>query len=200
MTPERSCGTASLYLCNGRAFNDSSFKTLTSATSPESGSISYTYDPNGTLHTQTAGGVTMTDSYDALEESIGKTYSDSTRSASYSYNYGWRTSASSGNTTYSYTAFDCLGRVTGATQTTDGASYPFSYLTPSNGSGYNLIEGVTSMTMPLDRTLPTNYDPWVGRTGSAAPMERQVVYCLGSHGAPTQLTLGNTLSEYWRGR
>ena len=66
---------------------------------PESGVTSYGYDANGNLSTRTSGGIT-TFTYDELDELTSKTYTDSTPPASFSYSKGWRTSASSGSTTY----------------------------------------------------------------------------------------------------
>ncbi len=67
-------------------------------------------------------------------------------------------SATSGNTTYAYNTFDGLGRVTSATQTTNQVPYTFSYLT-STGSGYNLIDEVTSMTtLDAGTKITTTYN------------------------------------------
>ncbi len=154
VTPPSDCGTPA-GACAGRSFQYTSLKRLTSATNPENGQITYTYDANGNLQTRTSGGITTTYSYDELDELTGKTYSDSSLSASYNYNKGWRTSAVFGNTTYAYNGFDGLGRVTYAMQTTNGHPYTFSFC--PNGlsgfncigaSGYNLIDEVASMTLP----------------------------------------------------
>jgi len=129
---------------SGRSFVNSSLKRLASATNPETGPstpIAYTYDPNGNLSTRAAGGVTTSFAYDYLDELTGKSYTDSTPPASYTYSAGWRTSATSGGATYNYNVFDGLGRATAATQTASGASYAFTY-------SYNLVDEITRMTMP----------------------------------------------------
>jgi RHS repeat-associated protein len=69
-----------------RSFVYDGLSRLTSATNPESGTISYTYDLNGNVATKTAplpnqsltATVTTTYSYDALNRLTGKTYKDGT--------------------------------------------------------------------------------------------------------------------------
>lgn len=139
----------------GRSFSYSSLKRLNSASNPKSGTTFYTYDPNGNLLTRASGGVTTTNTYDELDELTGKNYNDTganaTPWASYTYSKGWRTSAFAGSTNYAYTTFDGLGRATAATQTTSGAPYAFTY-------SYNLIDEITSMTMPSGTVVTTGYD------------------------------------------
>src|SRR3989442_1183117 len=77
----------------GRTFSYSSRKLLTGATNPESGTTSYTYDPNGNVATRTMGGITTNYSYNELDQISGKTYSDAntavpTPPVSYGYNHG----------------------------------------------------------------------------------------------------------------
>lgn len=50
------------------------------------------------------------------------------------------------------------GRVTAATQSTSGTSYGFSYLLSSGAASYNLIDEITSMTMPSGRKVTMTYD------------------------------------------
>ena len=120
--------------------------------------------------------------------------------AAYTYSASWLTSASAGSTTYSVTAFDGLGRVTAATQNTSGRAYNFSYLVSAGVSGYNLIDEITSMTMPSGRKVTLTYDS-IGRPnglsavyGSANPTYVSSV-SYAPHGAVTQMALGNTLTE-----
>ncbi len=177
------------------------------ASNPENGQISYTYDANGNLHTRTSGGITTTYGYDELDELTLKTYSDSSQSASYSYNKGWRTSASFGSATYAYNSFDGLGRVTYATQTTNGHAYTFSFC--PNGlsgyncigaSGYNLIDEVTAMTLPSGTAVTNTYDVMGRPSGvSAQAASLAAVYANNAFYAPAgalqQLSLGNGLTE-----
>jgi RHS repeat-associated protein len=197
VTPPSGCGPNLNGPCNGRTFAYSSLKRLTSATNPESGTTAYTYDPNGNLHTRTAGGVTTTYTYDELDEITGKTYTDPTPPASYGYVKGWRTSASSGNTTYTYNVFDGLGRVTSATQTTNGTPYIFT------GYSYNLLDGITSMTTPAGTKVTTRYDV-MGRpngvsatpAGASGPAQSAFVVARTSAGAIATLALGTALTEF----
>jgi RHS repeat-associated protein len=175
-----------------RTFVYSSLRRLTSATNPESGVTSYTYDANGNVATRTSRGITTSYTYDGLDELTGKTYNDSgvTPAASYSYDHGWRTSASSGNTVYGYTTFDGLGRVTLATQTTGGQAYTFGY-------EYNLADGIKKLTLPSGRVVTTTYDATSGRPstvqGALSGVNTNYVTSLtyAPQGAVQQMALGN---------
>jgi len=69
-----------------RSFIYDSLSRLTSATNPESGTTSYTYDPDSNPITKTdARGITTTYAYDALNRVTGETYSDSTYPVTYTY-------------------------------------------------------------------------------------------------------------------
>lgn len=77
---------------NGRSFIYDSLSHLTSATNPESGTITYAYDADGMDITKTApaasqstGSVTTTMTYDSLHRLTGKSYSDTTPKAFYVY-------------------------------------------------------------------------------------------------------------------
>ena len=87
-----------------RSFVYDSLSRLTSATNPESGTITYGYDANGNLKTRTASApnqsgsatVTTTKNYDALNRLTGESYSDGTTPTNF-YDYDvaapWMTSA-----------------------------------------------------------------------------------------------------------
>jgi YD repeat-containing protein len=200
VTPPNGCGVTAPYTCNGRTFTYTSLQRLQTTVNPESGTTSYTYDPNGNLLTRTAGGITTTYTYDELDELTAKTYSDynsasPTPWASYTYNKGWRTSAFAGNTTYAYTTFDGLGRATAATQTTSGTPYAFTYV-------YNLLDEIRLMTMPSGTVVTTGYDLTgspnaVSGQASSAPTATNYAWVLSKTpaGAIQQLTLGNGLTE-----
>jgi RHS repeat-associated protein len=87
-------GGASSGSWRNRSFTYDGLSRLLSATNPESGTISYTYDNNGNLKTKKApqpnqiGALTVTTSYnyDALNRLIGKSYAGmSTAGATYGY-------------------------------------------------------------------------------------------------------------------
>jgi YD repeat-containing protein len=142
-----------------RTFNYDSLKRLSSATNPESGTVSYTYDANANLLTKKdARNITTTYSYDALNRKLAASYSDGvTPSSTFAYDgagaysIGRLTSESNANSAINYTAYDALGRVTASNQQTGGWTYAFSY-------GYNLPGSLTSETYPSGRTVTTCYD------------------------------------------
>jgi YD repeat-containing protein len=69
-----------------RTFSHDSLSRLLSATNPESGTITYTYDANGNVITKAdARNITTTMSYDALNRLLGKTYSDGTPPPTFYY-------------------------------------------------------------------------------------------------------------------
>jgi len=111
----------------------------------------------------------------------------------YAYNKGWLTSVS-GASVYQYTGFDGLGRVITGTQTTNSQAYTFQV-------GYNLANGVKSLTYPFGRVVTTSYDGAgreVGLSGSianaaAATYVTSTTYA--PHGAVSQRTLGNGVLE-----
>ena len=128
----------------------------------------------------------------------GKSYSDygsanPTPWVGYTYNKGWLTLTTAGTTWYQNSAFDGLGRVTAATQTTSGQAYSFTY-------NYNLLDGVTRMTMPSGRVVTTTYDGFgrpfgiSGLLGSTTTNYAQGV-SYAPHGAIQLIGLANGLFE-----
>jgi YD repeat-containing protein len=164
-----------------RSFSYSSLNRLLSATNPESGTISYTYDPDGNLATRTdnrgtilcfgtLSGSTCSFSnytgYNTLNQPLLKQYSDGTPNVAYTYgtatthcpsslySVGRLCSVSNSVSTTAFAYNDQTGKVTASTQTTPtsgGTSYPFSYL-------YNLNDGLTQETYPSGRTVSCGYN------------------------------------------
>jgi RHS repeat-associated protein len=151
-----------------RSFVYDPLSRLKSATNPESGTVSYTYDGVGSLLSKTdaipkvtcfgslAGSTCNGSSYDALNRPTSVSYSDGTPTVTYTYDavtngVGQLTSASNSNSTTSFTAFDNLGRVTTSTQSTNGQSFTFSYT-------YNLAGGLLTETYPSQRTMTVSPD------------------------------------------
>jgi RHS repeat-associated protein len=180
-----------------RSFGYSSLKRLTSATNPESGSVTYVYDANGSLTSRTdARNITTTFStYNGLDQVTGKSYSDGTPSVSYSYNKSWLTQVSSSVFAYNYTSFDELGRITGANQTTGAPSYAFT-------QHYYPFMGVKDITYPgSSRTLTTAYDTGgrpvtvSGQIGANPATNYVTATNYAAQGEISSLALGNSLTE-----
>lgn len=190
-----------------RTFTYDSLKRLTSATNPESGTIYYVYDANGNLTKKTdALGVYIDYTYDGLNRAATKNYSDVTPDVAYAYNdgvtnsKGHLTSVSSSVSATNYTGFDVMGKVTTATQVTDGQTYSMSYV-------YNLAGSQSSMTYPSGRVIETKYDA-AGRMAGVKDQASGIYYAGASdsdttnqmkyapHGAVAVMKLGNGLWEH----
>jgi RHS repeat-associated protein len=210
-----------------RSFNYSSLSRLTSAQNPESGTTQYQYDAGGNLILKSdprprPGGTTLSTcsiqyagaqvatchEYDPLGRITTRSYNDGTPNVAYtyddaavSYSKGRLTKVSSSMSTYSYTGYDALGRVTASSQTTGGVTYSMPEYK------YNLSGTLTSQTYPSGRVVKTEYDA-SGRTagvrnqatglyyagaGAADPTDR-IRYTPG--GSPSAVRLGNGLWEH----
>ena len=160
-----------------RTFVYDSLKRLTSATNPESGTISYVYDANDNLASKTdARSITTTIGYDALNRPTSKSYNDTPQTPTITYYYDNQTLPSGapsytrgysvgrlvavtygGTSAGSYYGFDALGRVITKYQQTDSINYLLD-------SSYNLANAVTSVTYPSvpgasdRRTVNFSYD------------------------------------------
>jgi RHS repeat-associated protein len=191
-----------------RTFVYSSLKRLTSATNPESGTISYAYDNNGNLTSKVdARSITATFVYDSLNRLTSRSYSDGTPAVTYNYDgagvtnsKGRLTSTSSSVSASNVTAYDVLGRVTAANQVTDGQTYSMSY-------SYNRAGAQTSFTYPSGRIISVEYDPasrmagvrdqqsglyYAGAAGSDST--NRIKYS--AHGGVSVVKLGNNLWEH----
>ena len=181
-----------------RSFSYNALGWLTSATNPESQTISYSYDKNGNLLTRTDGRqVTMTFTYDDLNRVTMKSVNE-TPTATYTYydsppRKGYLYMVSSPASTTTYDSYDNLGRVLHSTQTTNNASYPFTYT--------YVPAGLKTEQYPSDRILTYTYDP-AGRisalsgswNGTGTNYASGVLYA--SHGAMSQITFsGCSLTE-----
>lgn len=159
-----------------RNFSYNSLNLLTSATNPESGTISYTYYDNGNLKQKTdARPVTATYTYDGLNRNTGISYSDSTPVVErvydgpvsngkgrlyYHVSYNLHPVQPAPNN-YAYSrlvigGYDAVGRVTSQSQgfaNTSGTAWSDYQVS----QGYNLA-GVTLQTYPSGRIVNYNYD------------------------------------------
>lgn len=209
-----------------RTFNYSSLSRLTSMKHPESGTIEYQYDAGGNLVLKIdprpkPGSLTLPNcaipytgsqiatcyEYDPLSRIKARSYNDGTPNVTYTYDAsganskGRLSSVGSGASTYSYTAYDALGRVKSATQTTDGVPYTMP------DYQYNLGGALTSEQYPSGRVVKTVYDA-AGRVAgvkneatnlfyvgaSATDSANRIQYA--ASGALVKLKLGNGLWEH----
>lgn len=191
-----------------RTFVYSSLNRMTSATNPESGTITYGYDNNGNLTSKVdARSITTTFVYDSLNRLTTRSYSDGTPNVTYTYDAasvtnskGRVTSISSSVSVNNVTAYDALGRVTADTQVTDGQTYSMSY-------GYNLAGAQTSFTYPSGRITSTEYDA-AGRMAGVRDQQSGVYFAgaassdstnrmkYAAHGGLSAVKLGNNLWEH----
>jgi len=189
-----------------------SLSQLTSATNPESGTITYTYDNDGILLTKTAPKpnqtgsqtVTTTYTYDQLHRLTGKSYNDgSTPAVSYWYDQtsfngvtiqngkGRRTGMidAAGQQAWS---FDPMGRVVKDRRKTNGTFRLFDYQHNEGGS----IKTITYPDSPGNRVV--EYHPTgAGRYDWAKDIGSSINYVTGAlyapHGAVGSLTNGASL-------
>ncbi|MBK7707807.1 MAG: RHS repeat protein [Acidobacteria bacterium] len=147
-----------------RSFTYSSLSRLLTAQNPESGTISYAYDPNGNLTSKKdARNITTAYSYDALNRVTQRTYDDNaTLPVYYTYDNlshakGKLTKVTTGPVTSpfsvtEYTEFDAVGRVKKSKQTTDGTVYnEMEYK-------YNLSGAMVEAKYPSGRIVKTVLD------------------------------------------
>ena len=141
---------------------------LTSATTPESGTVSFQYNSFDLVTQRTdARGVITTYSYDGLNRltqvtyNVGTTGVPATHSVTYAYgtnqaqfNDGRVITMTDGTGTESYT-YDLLGRTTQIQKTIGGQTYQTNY-------AYNLASELTSITYPSGRVVEQSVDA-IGR-------------------------------------
>lgn len=152
-----------------RTFSYDSLKRLTSATGPETGTVSYQYDANDNLGQKTdARGVVSIYGYDALNRNITVSYSDGTPSVTRQYDNAvngkgrlWKSYAGASQTAIE--GYDALGRPLNQRQYFySNGVWGTAYVTQRT---YNLLGGVLSQTYPSGRTVSYSYDA-AGRINS----------------------------------
>lgn len=156
-TNSEQCGGGATSCSQTRTFTYSSLSRLLTASNPESGIVTYEYFPNGNLKKRTdARNVQSSYQYDGLNRQTNITYSDTTPSVTYTYDTlpngkGRLTSLSSSVSTYRYTGYDALGRVTAAEQLQGSRSYGLIY-------DYYLSGNIKSITYPSGHVANYDYD------------------------------------------
>jgi RHS repeat-associated protein len=194
-----------------RRFVYDSLGRLTSASNPESGTISYTYDADGNVLTKTdARGITTMLSYDQLHRVTQKSYSDGTPSVTFSYDLSsaWGASISNGigrlvlitmpnNAGSELINYDSRGRLAQSWQCVPRVcGYESLY-------SYNFLGGITSQFVPgIYNTLTDSYDS-AGRVTQLTsnlvdanhPATLATINSFTPAGAASQITYGNGLVE-----
>ncbi|MGH9554618.1 MAG: RHS repeat domain-containing protein [Terriglobales bacterium] len=178
-----------------RTFTYNSLSQLLTAANPESGTVTWTYDTDGSVLTKVspkpnqtgALTVTVTYAYDALHRLTGKTYSNGDPAVSYFYDQtsyngltisngkGRRTGMSdaSGQTAWTY---DSEGQVLSERRTISGVTKTIS-------STYNLDGSTATITYPSGRII--TYTPSAaGRTLSAVDAASNLNYATAALYAP----------------
>lgn len=191
-----------------RTFVYDGLSRLTSATNPESGTVSYQYDGNGNLTQKTdVRGTVTTLIYDDINRLTNRNHAvagTTTATPNVTYTYGAMStscgtysrgrlcSASSSASTTSLTYGNARGLVTQSTQSTGGQAYNFTYV-------YDRADNITSETYPSGRIITNAIDS----AGRVSAVQRQGGnYYVGdvsnpvqysAHGAIRQMKLGNGL-------
>lgn len=201
-----------------RTFSYNALSQLKSATNPESGTITYSYDDNGNLTVKTdARPVTTLYTYDALNRVIVRSYSDSPQTPQVDYFYdgvgkpaqvssvpnakGRLTAMKSSISETYYVNYDGLGRIMEHWQNTIGATQPYVMK-----YDYDLTGNMIWQQYPSGRVVQTDYDE-SGRiagvkngSGSyyagAAPTDATNRIQYTPHGAIEKMKLGNGLWEH----
>ncbi|HEV2835744.1 MAG TPA: RHS repeat-associated core domain-containing protein [Pyrinomonadaceae bacterium] len=167
-----------------RTFVYDSLKRLTSATNPESGTVSYTYDNNGNVLSRLdARSVTTTMAYDALNRPTSRSYNDTPQTPTVTYSYDMQSlpvGAPSFDRGYSngrlvaitygdgsdgtYRGYDQMGRVVRQYQRTDSVNYLVEASYYANGSIHD--ETYPSVLGAGDRRVVTFTNDDAGRLSS----------------------------------
>jgi RHS repeat-associated protein len=164
-----------------RTFTYDTLSRLLSASNPESGTVSLTYDPNGNVKTKRDGrGIKIVYDYDNLNRMMARCYrsigtsgplgmttcvsnnetpAPNSHDATYTFENtnisslkGVLTQATNGFSTTDNLEFDATGRITKSRQTTDGTVYNPMFYT------YNLSGILVEETYPSGRIVKNSFD------------------------------------------
>jgi RHS repeat-associated protein len=180
-----------------RSFSYDSLKRLTSATNPESGTITNTYDANSNVHTRVAPApnqtgtstVTTTYNHDALNRLTSKTFSDGTTP---SVTFGYDGNVPSGCTPQALTITNGIGRQTAMCDGAGSESWSYDSMgrtlvdqrttngtTKSTTFTYNLDGSATTLAYPGGDTITYTEDS-AGRPSVAQDVVNNITYASGS--------------------
>lgn len=149
-----------------RSYSYDSLGRLTSATTPEEGTVDYTYTSNSQVSTRVRSGTTTTNGYDNLNRPVSVTYSGTATAPAVRFSYDQGTNALGrltrieigpvGSPEYVETyGYDLAGRITAVSKTINGATYSVGY-------HYNDAGQLEQITYPSGRVVEQQYDT-VGR-------------------------------------
>ncbi|HJP91658.1 MAG TPA: RHS repeat-associated core domain-containing protein [Pyrinomonadaceae bacterium] len=167
-----------------RTFVYDSLKRLTSASNPESGTVTFGYDNNGNLTGRIdARSITTTMTYDALNRITSKSYNDSPQTPTVNFYYDAQTLPSGapsfdrgfstgrlvavtygGTTAGTYMGYDQMGRVVRQYQRTDS----INYLVEASYFANSSVQSITYPAVPgaSDRRTVNYTNDSAGRTAS----------------------------------
>jgi RHS repeat-associated protein len=185
-----------------RSFSYDMLSRLVSATNPESGTITYTYDNGGNVLTKTApapnqvgtAAVTTNYSYDVLNRMTQKSFSDTTPTVKYGYDaasipgctvppltitngLGRRTGMCDGGGAEAW-SYNSAGLIVADQRTTNGITKGASYT-------YNLDGSISTLTYPSGRTV-TYTSSAAARDLSAVDSVGPINYATGAKYAPSE--------------
>jgi YD repeat-containing protein len=210
-TPFTTCAAAPATW-RPRSFVYNSLSQLTSASNPESGTLSYSYDADGNVLTKTdARNITITYAYDVLNRLTQKSYSDGTTAT---VKYGYDAVAPTGCTLPALTIGNGIGKRTGMCDAAGAEAWSYDItanvgwkitdarttnsVTKSTIVQNNLAGSPATLAYPSGRTI--TYTPGgAGRPLSAADTPYSINYATAAHYAPqgalTSLINGANLSS-----
>jgi RHS repeat-associated protein len=193
-----------------RNFTYDSLKRLTSASNPESGTVSYVYDADGNVLTKKdARNITTTYTYDSLNRLTSKSYSDGTANVTYAYDGNAPSGCSTGVSSYGL----AIGKRTAMCDAAAGVeSWVYNDIlntgwqvtdkrttngvTESTIRQNNLARSLASLTYPSGRAITYSYNGAL-RPVSAVDISNGVNYATSAayapQGAVTALTNGASL-------
>jgi RHS repeat-associated protein len=206
-------GTSDQSKWRVRTFTYNSLSQLLTANNPESGTITYAYDPDGELTAQTdARGIVTSFTYDAGHRITGKSYSDGTFAAGYVYDQSgvWGTPGANaiGRVVLAYDghyaatlySYDIMGRIK---QQWDCP--PSSWVRGGCylvNAKYNLAGDLTQLTYPDGRVVTNSYNSGnqlnqvqVGGVNYWSVTDTDPNIGFYPSGTPKQVTLGNGVTE-----
>ena len=204
-------GTTTQSLWRVRTFTYDSLSRMLTSNNPETGQISYSYDADGNLISKTdARGTVATYTYDALHRITGKSFSEGTRGASYTYdiNNAWGVAATNtvgrlvlaydGNYAGTLFSYDVMGHVNEQWDCPPSA-WLVNHSCYTVNAQYNLAGDLTKLIYPDNRVVNYGYNS--GDQLDSAQLSNGYTYWSVAdtnfypNGTAKQVSFGNGVSE-----